>query len=181
MTNIKLEDLSELNDMLKKQQELEQKVIKAETDLERTKNDHRMEMERTNIDYQNQLSKQKVEHENEVLSLNQGLKLEKQRMDIETQRKIDVAEHKLVLAKKEFEKDKEAVLLQVKQELLKEREDLLEKNYGDLKDEANKGFDRGLKVVTTLVDKLNYQQNVKVMDGNNPPQEVKQIEVDVKK
>jgi len=187
LKKIKIEDAAELNAILSSHQMMEKQVIKKDNEIAQLKINHtnllstlenKTSNDKTSVknNHTNELSKIKIEHENEILSLNQALEFEKKRLEMDTKMKIDEAKHELVLATKEFEKDRETMLVQVKSQVMKVREEYLEKNYGDLKENEKVTFDRGLNVVTTILDKLPFAQTNKQIITSSPT-EVNDVEV----
>jgi len=175
LEHIKVSDFKELNTMLDKAQDIEKKLIEKENEATKIKLDHQHELNELRNNHLSRESKIKIEHENEIMSLNQALELEKQRVHHEAEKKVDLANHKIGLARREFEKEKEGILLKVQTELLKTREDFLEKNYGDLKDEANNAVDRALKTVGMFIDKVSPTKRQEI-EG---PKDVSLKQVDV--
>ena len=94
-------------------------------------------------EYEKKLSEAVIKKENEIMSLHHGIDLEKKRLL-----------HELKLAKEEVAAERERVLLELRNQIQKERHEFMEKNFSDLKETTSINFDRTVKAIDMFLNKL---------------------------
>lgn len=118
------------------------------------------------IEKDNEIKTLIVKHDNYVQSLKHSINLEKERIEAEKIKAIDLIQHKLDLKTKEFELERQSKLVEAEREINQKRQEFQEKNFQDLKEGADQGVDRAMKIVGMFLDKVNYKKENLAIESN---------------
>ncbi len=167
----KIESFDELFKMLKENEKLKQRIFALEESREN-------EIKRIKVDNEIALNKLQSKHEMEMVSLKHTIQMERTRIETETKQKISEmeitfrqkikeVEHALNLERKEFVKEKETMLLQVKEQIFNERQKFLEANNNDTKNNLKDNWDKIIQGLSLFMEKINFSSQHKLISGKD--------------